>query len=46
MKGLAHTFIENMKIIYTVHKKVGDIGTHNNLEIKLLICRVNNFVFS
>ena len=31
-------------LFYTVHK-IGDIGTQKNLEIKILICRINTFVF-
>ena len=27
-------------------QKVGDIGTLASLKIKILICRINNFVFS
>ena len=26
-------------------QKVGDIGTQKKLEIRILICRINNFVF-
>ena len=26
-------------------QKVGDIGIYKNLEIQILICRINNFVF-
>ena len=27
-------------------QKVGDMGTQTSLEIRFLICRINNFVFS
>ena len=34
-----------MEINIYCPQKVGDIGTQKNLEIKILICRINNFVF-
>ena len=40
------TLIQELQAKVYCLQKVGDIGTYKSLKIKILICRINNFVFS